>query len=114
MLEYNNSGKYTDLWALGCIIYQMLVGRSPFQAKTKDKVFQNVLERRLSYPHFLDSDARDLIDKLLQMIPENRLGMKSLLESNNLSELKLHPYFSDIDFEALASRTLHIPFTDNT
>jgi serine/threonine protein kinase len=39
MLEYNNSGKYTDLWALGCIIYQMLVGKSPFQAKTKDKVF---------------------------------------------------------------------------
>lgn len=26
MLEHNISGKYTDLWALGCIIYQMLVG----------------------------------------------------------------------------------------
>lgn len=26
MLEYNSSGRYTDLWALGCIIYQLLVG----------------------------------------------------------------------------------------
>jgi hypothetical protein len=47
------------------------------------------------------------------MTPENRLGMKSLLEKNDLSELKLHPYFADIDFEALASRSLQIPFTDN-
>jgi serine/threonine protein kinase len=26
MLEYNNSGRFTDLWALGCIMFQMLVG----------------------------------------------------------------------------------------
>ena len=26
MLEFNQSGIYTDLWALGCIIYEMLVG----------------------------------------------------------------------------------------
>jgi serine/threonine protein kinase len=76
MLEHNLSGKFTDLWALGCIIYQMLVGQSPFYAKTKNEVFQNVIERKISFPHYMDKDAKDLIEKLLDLTPDNRLGMK--------------------------------------
>jgi 3-phosphoinositide dependent protein kinase-1 len=30
MLESNKAGRYTDLWALGCIIYQLIVGTTPF------------------------------------------------------------------------------------
>jgi serine/threonine protein kinase len=33
MLEGNFAGKFTDLWALGCIIYQFHIGVTPFQAK---------------------------------------------------------------------------------
>jgi len=33
MLEGNFAGKFTDLWALGCIIYQFHVGVTPFNAK---------------------------------------------------------------------------------
>jgi len=33
MLEANFAGKFTDLWALGCIIYQIHVGDTPFSAK---------------------------------------------------------------------------------
>lgn len=34
MLENSSSGFFTDLWAIGCIIYEMAVGISPFHAKT--------------------------------------------------------------------------------
>lgn len=30
MLDGNFSGRFTDIWALGCIIYQMHVGSTPF------------------------------------------------------------------------------------
>lgn len=63
----------------------------------------------------MDPNARDLIDKLLDYNPENRLGMKVNLAdncANYYEEIKMHPFFSDIDFEALANKTLKIPCFD--
>ncbi len=74
MLEFNQSGQFTDLWALGCMLYQFLTGVTPFAGKNSDEVFQNILERRLRFPGSMDADARDLIDKLLDYNPEKRLG----------------------------------------
>ena len=39
MLEANMAGRFTDLWALGCIIYQFHVGVTPFHGKRQDIVF---------------------------------------------------------------------------
>lgn len=54
-------------------------------------------------PRSLDKDARDLIDKLLEYTPENRIGMQGY------DEVKQHPYFKGIDFEKLHARKLPVP-----
>jgi hypothetical protein len=59
-------------------------------------VFQKILERDLKLPKNLDRDTRDLIDKLLDYTPENRLGM------NGYEELMGHPYFKNINFKELS------------
>lgn len=74
MLEFNLSGLYTDLWALGCIIYQLINGYSPFYAKSQYDVFRNILERRIVYPSTMEPSAVNLIQSLLDYIPEKRLG----------------------------------------
>jgi hypothetical protein len=59
-------------------------------------VFQKILERDLKLPKSLDVETRDLIDRLLDYTPENRLGM------NGYDEVKNHPYFKGINLGSLA------------
>ena len=63
MLEHNDSGLYTDYWAVGCIIYEMLCGSSPF--KDDGGAFKNVMERSFKIPVGMDPVARDLVEKLI-------------------------------------------------
>jgi hypothetical protein len=66
-------------------------------------VFQKILERDLNLPRGLDANTRDLIDKLLDYTPENRIGMQGY------NEIKRHPYFKNIDFKKLEARQLVVP-----
>lgn len=72
----NNSGvSYSaDLWALGCIIYQMLAGRPPFKGASEYLTFQLITARALDFPEGFPPSARDLVDRLLQLEPAQRIG----------------------------------------
>lgn len=65
MLEHNKSLPASDLWALGCIIYRMHVGDTPFKAGNENAVFTKILNRDCSFPEDMDADTKDIIDKLL-------------------------------------------------
>lgn len=66
-----------DLWALGCIIYQMLVGKPPFRGASEYLTFQLVAAGEYSVPDALDPSARDVIGNLLLLNPQQRLGATS-------------------------------------
>lgn len=74
MLNENKSGPPTDLWALGCIIYQLRVGQVPFNGQFDYEVFEKITKRQLNFPNNIEKEAVDIIDQLLHLDPMQRLG----------------------------------------
>ncbi|EQC26917.1 AGC/PDK1 protein kinase [Saprolegnia diclina VS20] len=84
----------SDLWALGCIIYQLLTGDTPFQGGSPYLCFLKVQDGVYDVPSFLSDPARDLIAALLQPDPTRRLG------ANGFDALKTHAFFAGLNFES--------------
>lgn len=61
MLEANQSSFYTDLWALGCIVYEMVTGQKMWAEKNNGLIFDRILKNDVSFPSFLDIETIDLI-----------------------------------------------------
>lgn len=112
-----------DLWAVGCMVFQMLVGRPMFRAENEYLTFQQILNHPaedFAYPDGLPPVARDLIDKLLLQEPKERLGAGSDDDGNGYSALKAHPFFDGINWDTLGSmpspylpQVSRLPATDN-
>lgn len=93
MLEEKPVSYSADLWALGCIIYQMLVGKPPFAASTDAKIFEKIKSGIVDTPEILPPFAQDLIQSLLLMEPEMRIG------AQNMEDLKQHIFFHGLDID---------------
>eukprot|EP00160_Parvularia_atlantis_P008745 Unigene1802_Nuclearia_a/m.5642 Unigene1802_Nuclearia_a/g.5642 ORF Unigene1802_Nuclearia_a/g.5642 Unigene1802_Nuclearia_a/m.5642 type:complete len:346 (-) Unigene1802_Nuclearia_a:68-1105(-) len=86
-----------DWWCTGVCLYEFLVGIPPFFDDTFEATYVNILTRELVWPEDMSPLARDLIDRLLTVDPNERLGAKGA------AEVKAHPFFRDIDWENLAT-----------
>lgn len=87
----------------------MLTGDVPFKANYDFQVFQMITERRLVFPKYLPMDAVDLIDKLMQLDPYQRLGAGTEGSDNDFVHLKSHPFFKSINFKKLHNTSPPIP-----
>ncbi|GMH11238.1 hypothetical protein Nepgr_013079 [Nepenthes gracilis] len=90
-----------DLWALGCTLYQMLSGTSPFKDASEWLIFQKIIARDIKFPNYFSEEARDLIDLLLSIDPSKRPGSGP----DGYSALKTHPFFRGVDWENLREKT---------
>ncbi|KAK8952506.1 3-phosphoinositide-dependent protein kinase 2 [Platanthera zijinensis] len=87
----------SDHWALGCTLYQMLSGTSPFQDSSDFLVFKRIKARNIKFPSYFSDEATDLIDKLLDIDPRRRLGAAP----GGYPALKMHPFFKGIEWSKL-------------
>ncbi|KAB2085652.1 hypothetical protein ES319_A05G413300v1 [Gossypium barbadense] len=90
-----------DLWALGCILYQMLSGTSPFKDTSEWLIFQRIIARDIRLPDYFSEEARDLIEKLLDLDPSRRPGAGA----DGYAALKAHPFFRRIEWSNLRTQT---------
>uniref|UniRef100_A0A3Q3F355 protein kinase C n=1 Tax=Labrus bergylta TaxID=56723 RepID=A0A3Q3F355_9LABR len=95
-----------DWWGLGVLIYEMLVGESPFPGDDEEEVFDSIVNDEVRYPRFLSTEAIGIMRRLLRRNPERRLGSGE----KDAEEVKKQPFFRNVDWEALLQRKLPPPF----
>lgn len=87
LLTDKNACKASDLWAFGCIIYQLLAGRPPFKAANEYQTFQKIVGLEYTFPDGFPPIAKDLVERLLVLDPLTRLPME---------HIKSHQFFDGI------------------
>ncbi|XP_020561735.1 G protein-coupled receptor kinase 5 isoform X2 [Oryzias latipes] len=111
--EVINNEKYAmspDWWGLGCLIYEMTAGRSPFRAR-KERVKREEVERRVQeeeeeYNDKFTEDAKAICRMLLTKDPKQRLGCKS----DGAEGVKAHSFFKSINFKRMEAGIVDPPF----
>ncbi|PNJ16967.1 PDPK1 isoform 8, partial [Pongo abelii] len=102
LLTEKSACKSSDLWALGCIIYQLVAGLPPFRAGNEYLIFQKIIKLEYDFPEKFFPKARDLVEKLLVLDATKRLGCE---EMEGYGPLKAHPFFESVTWENLHQQT---------
>uniref|UniRef100_A0A8C1R0K9 protein kinase C n=1 Tax=Cyprinus carpio TaxID=7962 RepID=A0A8C1R0K9_CYPCA len=95
-----------DWWGLGVLIFEMLVGESPFPGDDEEEVFDSIVNDEVRYPRFLSTEAISVMRRLLRRNPERRLGAGE----RDAEDVKKHLFFRNIDWDGLLAKKVKPPF----
>lgn len=110
MLIGNGHDFTVDWWALGILIFEMIVGIPPFFHRNKHRMYFLIRESPVSFPDpvrhkiTVSPEAQDLIRKLLDKNRQTRLG------ANGIDEILSHPWFADVNIEQLLAKQITPPY----
>ena len=103
-------GKGVDNWGIGILIYEMIIGQTPFadmEHNNNQKVCKNISEKAFSLPPKIkDPNCRDLLQKLLEKDPIKRIGCGV----KGTKEIKTHEWYATLDWEKLDSKGYAAPW----
>ncbi|XP_029455270.1 protein kinase C delta type isoform X2 [Rhinatrema bivittatum] len=97
--------KYTfsvDWWSFGVLLYEMLIGQSPFHGDDEDELFESIRVDTPHFPRWITKESKDILEKLFDRDPTKRLGVTG--------NIRLHPFFKTINWTALEKKEVDPPF----
>lgn len=100
-------GKEVDLWQFAIVMYELMVGKTPFIKDKNDSKYEillRILHHKMSFPSDFNPKAKDLVNKMLNPQIEKRLI--------EISEIKNHEFFTSFltDWNDVEKRRLLPPY----
>ena len=83
-------GYEADIWALGCMMFAMLVGTPPFETKSLGRTYAKIAANEYEIPERLSPSAKTFISMLLNPEPKNR---GHLHQSGHTFDVLSHTFF---------------------
>lgn len=100
IVSKKGASKASDIYGLGPLLYELLTGAPPYYSPDLDMLFQNIKQARLSFPSHVSANAKDIIALVMNKDPIKR---------PQISQIKRHPFFRKLDWEALLARRIRVP-----
>ncbi|GLV32484.1 fused [Carabus blaptoides fortunei] len=80
LIEEHPYDHNADLWSLGCIIYELLVGAPPFCTTSILHLVRLIRHEQVQWPNFISEDCISFLQGLLQKDPSKRLTWPEILQ----------------------------------
>merc|ERR1739848_172987 len=80
-----------DWWSFGVLLFEMIMGQSPFYGRTEQDLYNNILHKKLSYPPKLIEPAKKCLQQLFERDPAKRLGV--------VNRVLDHDFFTTADLD---------------
>ncbi|XP_067316168.1 protein kinase C, delta a [Pseudorasbora parva] len=91
-----------DWWSFGVLVYEMLIGQSPFHGDDEDELFESIRMDTPHYPRWITVDTRDMLERLFERDPSRRLGI--------VGNIRGHQFFKTVNWPALERKEVEPPF----
>ena len=104
-IEHRGHDTNVDWWALGILVYEMLVGHPPFYDDNPYTLYQKIVACDLQIPDYMHRHAAGLIRELLTPDVTRRLG-----SHNDAEAVKAHRWFRGVDFDMVTQREIPAPW----
>lgn len=111
MVKGEAHDKTVDWWALGVLMYEMLIGVTPFFNRNKQMLFTKIKNSKVIFPDrkkYRIDYSDDLMDLVLQLLTKDRT--QRLGANGDMKEILSHRFFKGVDMEALQAKKLTPPF----
>ena len=80
ILEEKGHNEAVDIWCIGVLLFELVTAQVPFQGNDIDTLKENILKLKITWPKDINTDAKNLIMKILKLDPKQRLPLEDMLK----------------------------------
>jgi aurora kinase len=80
ILQEKGHDEAVDIWCIGVLLFELATATVPFQGNDIDTLKDNILKLKIAWPKDINTDAKNLIMKILKLDPKQRLPLEDMLK----------------------------------